>query len=169
MAPPALAAFPVLWALPSLAALPALSPSPAITALAGTLAAATVDARTGYIPDGLTRATALAALTFTAFCGTAVHACGGAFAVGGSLLALHLLTRGRGLGLGDVKLGTAIGVGFGASAGLIALGAAFVAGGVYASFLLATRRARRGDAIRFGPFLAVGTVVAMVVPVGALW
>ena len=137
-------------------------------ALAGTLVAAVVDARTGYIPDALTRTTAFAALALAASSGNAVHACGGAFAVGGALLALHLLTRGRGLGLGDVKLGTAIGVGFGPSAGLFALGAAFVAGGAYAAWLLATRRARRGDAIRFGPFLAAGTFAAILVPVGAL-
>ena len=160
---PALAAFP---ALPPPAALAAL---PAIVALGGTIAAAAADARTGYIPDRLTRLTALGALALAASCGGAVHACLGAFAVGGALLALYLLTSGRGLGLGDVKLGTAIGVGFGASAGLVALGAAFVAGGVYASWLLATRRARRGDTIRFGPFLAIGVVAAMVVPAGAFW
>jgi leader peptidase (prepilin peptidase)/N-methyltransferase len=155
-----------LSALAAVAALPAL---PALAALVGTLAAAAVDARTGYIPDRLTRTTALGALTLAAFGGTAVHACGGAFAVGGALLALYMLTSGRGLGLGDVKLGTAIGAGFGPSAGTVALGAAFVAGGVYASWLLATRRARRGDAIRFGPFLAIGVITAMLVPAGALW
>lgn len=145
-----------------------LAAMPALAASTGALAAAVVDARTGYIPDKLTRATALAALALAASSGAAVHAFGGAFAVGGALLALHLLTGGRGLGLGDVKLGTAIGIGFGASAGIAALGAAFIAGGVYASWLLATRRARRGDAIRFGPFLAAGTVAAMLVPAGAL-
>ncbi|MEA2690414.1 MAG: leader peptidase (prepilin peptidase) / N-methyltransferase [Candidatus Eremiobacteraeota bacterium] len=136
--------------------------------LAGTLVAAVVDARTGYIPDSLTRATAFAALGLALVCGAAVHACAGAFAVGGTLLALHLLTRGRGLGLGDVKLGTAIGAGFGPSAGIIALGAAFVAGGAYASWLLATGRAQRNDAIPFGPFLAAGTLAALIVPAGLL-
>lgn len=147
-------------------ALPAL---PALAALTGALAAAAVDARTGYIPDRITRATGLSALLLAASCGAAVHACGGAFAVGGALLALYLLTGGRGLGLGDVKLGTAIGAGFGPSAGIVALAAAFVAGGVYASWLLATRRASRGDAIRFGPFFAAGAVAAMFVPAGAFW
>ena len=63
-----------------------------------------------------------------------------------------------------MKLGTAIGIGFGPVAGLVALGAAFVLGGAYASWLLATRRARRGDAIRFGPFLAAGTFLAALLP-----
>jgi len=148
----------------TIAMLPAICALPAIAALIGTLVGAIVDARTGYIPDAVSRATALTAAGLAATCGGAVHACGGAFAVGGALMLLHLITRGRGLGLGDVKLGTAIGAGLGLWAGVVALGAAFIAGGVYASWLLATRRARRGDTIRFGPFLAAGTFAAMLVP-----
>ena len=140
-----------------------IAPS-ALVALAGVLVAAVADVRTGLIPDTLTRTTALVALVCAAASGVAPLACGGAYAVGGALLALHLLTRGDGLGLGDVKLGTAIGTGFGPVAGLVALGAAFVLGGAYASWLLVTRRARRGDAIRFGPFLAAGTLVAALLP-----
>lgn len=135
-----------------------------IVSLAGASAAALIDARTGFIPDRMTRATALCALLFAVRDGASVAACGGAYAVGGALLALHLITRGRGMGLGDVKLGTAIGAGFGAAAGLVALGIAFVAGGAYASWLLATGRARRRDAIRFGPFLAAGTIAAALLP-----
>ncbi len=140
----------------------------ALAALAGTLVAAVVDARTGLIPDTLTRTTALAALACTIPPGGAPFACGGAYAVGGALLALHLLTGGRGLGLGDVKLGTAIGIGFGPIAGLLALGTAFVLGGAYAGWLLLARRARRGDAVRFGPFLAAGTLLAALLPATVL-
>lgn len=142
--------------------------APELTALAGTLVAAVIDARTGFIPDVLTRATALGALGCACAAGTAPFACGGAYAVGGALLILHLLTRGHGLGLGDVKLGTAIGVGFGPAAGLVALGAAFVLGGAYATWLLLTRRAQRGDAIRFGPFLAAGAVAVTLIPPNVL-
>ena len=144
-----------------------IAPS-ALVALTGTLVAATVDARTGLIPDTLTRTIALVALVCAAATGVVPLACGGAYAVGGALLALHLLTRGSGLGLGDVKLGTAIGIGFGPVAGLIALGAAFVLGGAYASWLLATHRARRRDALRFGPFLAAGTLLAALLPTTVL-
>lgn len=139
----------------------------ALVALGGTLVAACADARTGLIPDTITRTTALAALCCALAHGAAPIACGGAYAVGGALLALHLLTRGHGLGLGDVKLGTAIGVGFGPMAGILVLGAAFVLGGAYASWLLLTRRAQRGDAIRFGPFLAAGTAAVACFPVTA--
>jgi leader peptidase (prepilin peptidase) / N-methyltransferase len=141
---------------------------PGLIALAGSFVAAAVDARTGLIPDVLTRTTALAAAGCAFATGAAPLACGGAYAVGGALLALHVFTRGRGLGLGDVKLGVAIGAGFGADAGLVALGAAFVLGGAYASWLLLTHRARRGDSIRFGPFLTAGTLAAALMPATVL-
>jgi leader peptidase (prepilin peptidase)/N-methyltransferase len=131
---------------------------PALVVLAGTLVAATIDARTGYLPNAVTRSTAIAALAFAVPSGLATAACG-ACAVGGMLLALHVLTRGRGLGLGDVKLGVAIGAGLGPWCGALALGAAFIAGGGYGAFLLASKRAANGDAIPFGPFLAIGTLV----------
>jgi leader peptidase (prepilin peptidase)/N-methyltransferase len=136
----------------------------ALAAVSGTLVGAVMDARTGLIPDAVTRTTAFAALACAVASGVAPLACGGAFAAGGSMLVLYALTRGRGLGLGDVKLGTAIGAGFGPGAGTFAIGAAFVFGGAYASWLLLTGRARRGDSIRFGPFLAAGTIVAALVP-----
>jgi prepilin signal peptidase PulO-like enzyme (type II secretory pathway) len=135
-----------------------------LAALAGTLAAAVVDVRTGLIPDGISRGTALVALALAAADGLPLAAFGGAAAVGGMLLTLHLMTNGRGLGLGDVKLGVAIGTGFGLSLGVVALGVAFVIGGAYAVGLLATGRAQRGDAIRFGPFLATGAFAAALAP-----
>ena len=135
-----------------------------LTAVGGTLVAAVADARSGLIPDAVSRTTALAALGCAIANGVAPLACAGAYAVGGALLGLHLVTRGRGLGLGDVKLGIAIGTGLGPAAGTFALGAAFVLGGAYAAWLLLAGLARRGDTIRFGPFLAAGTVAAAVVP-----
>ncbi len=136
----------------------------ALVATAGAFVAGTIDARTGLIPDTLSRGTALVALALAACSGLSLSAFGGAAAVGGVLLLLHLLTSGRGLGLGDVKLGIAIGAGLGVPLGVFALGAAFIAGGAYGIWLLATQRAQRGDAVRFGPFLAAGTLAAVVVP-----
>jgi leader peptidase (prepilin peptidase)/N-methyltransferase len=132
----------------------------------GALIAACIDARSGRIPDCVTRPTSLIALGLAIVGGLALTAVWGGLAVGGSLLALYVITRGRGLGLGDVKLGTAIGLGLGPAAGLVALGGAFVLGGLYASWLLATQRASRGDALPFGPFMATGAVVAGLVTAG---
>jgi leader peptidase (prepilin peptidase)/N-methyltransferase len=137
-----------------------MSTLPVFAALCGTCAAAAIDARTGLVPDRLTCTTTLLTLGLAAFTGSAEDACMGACAVGGLLLSLHLVSRGRGLGLGDVKLGTTIGAGFGVAAGITALGVAFVAGGAYAAWMLATRRATRRSTIPFGPFLAAGTLTA---------
>ncbi len=132
----------------------------AAASVCGALIAAGIDARTGRIPDDVTRPTSAIALGLAIASGVVVTALFGALAVGGSLLLLYAITRGRGLGMGDVKLGTAIGIGLGPTSGLAALGGAFILGGIYAGWLLATRRANRRDALAFGPFLATGTVLA---------
>lgn len=134
---------------------------PAVAAVCASLIAAHIDARTGRIPDRVTRPASLIALAAAAAGGLATAAFCGALAAGGSLLFLYAITRGRGLGLGDVKLATTIGIGLGPAAGLVALGCAFVAGGAYASWLLVTKRAERRDTLPFGPFLAAGTVLAV--------
>ena len=135
---------------------------PACVSLCGTLAAAALDARTGRIPNVVTTPTALVALAAAAMLGHGMLAFRGAVAVGGMLLALYALTKARGLGYGDVKLGLAIGVGFGPMLGVAAVGIAFILGGCYAAVLLASGRARRGDAVAFGPFLAGGALTVTV-------
>jgi len=136
------------------------------SAVCGALLGGAVDARTGYIPDRITAPAALAALGCSLVGGAGVASLCGALAAGGALLALYALTRGRGLGLGDVKLAAVIGLGFGPVAGIAAVGAAFVLGGAYATWLLASRRARRDDAMRFGPFLAGGALAVALVAAG---
>jgi leader peptidase (prepilin peptidase)/N-methyltransferase len=135
---------------------------PAAIVVAGTFTAAAIDVRTGLIPDPLTLVTVVLALAAAAAAGSASAALGGGLVAGGALLALHLCTRRRGLGLGDVKLGVAIGIGLGAPAALEALGVAFVAGALGGIGLLVARRAHRRTALPFAPFLAFGTVVAAV-------
>jgi leader peptidase (prepilin peptidase) / N-methyltransferase len=78
------------------------------------------------------------------------------------LLALALAYRG-GLGMGDVKLGFLLGAGLGkAVVWGIALG--FIAAFVPAAYILLTRGAAgRKQAIPLGPFLALGSVIALFV------
>jgi leader peptidase (prepilin peptidase) / N-methyltransferase len=142
---------------------------PVLAALGGALAAGAIDARTGAIPDPLSVATALVALVFASLQHAFVPGLGGALLAGGALLVLHASTAGRGLGLGDVKLGAAIGAGFGPTAGIAAIAAAFVLGAIVASWLLLTRRTRLGRTIRFGPFLAAGACCAALAPAGIPW
>jgi leader peptidase (prepilin peptidase)/N-methyltransferase len=133
---------------------------PAMVSTGGAILAACVDARTGRIPNVISRTTAIAAIALATQTGEETAALWGAVLAGGAVFALYALTFGTGIGLGDVKLAAAIGSGFGAYAGVLALGAAFVLGGAYGAWLMLMRGARRTDAIRFGPFLAAGAVLA---------
>lgn len=78
---------------------------------------------------------------------------------------LLLMSRGAaGLGLGDVKLAAGIGILLGWFSWSAILGgtvAAFLVSGVWAAGLLITRRATRHTYIAFGPFMVLGTVLAL--------
>jgi len=155
---------PVLAGVAAGAAAFAGLPAPAVTASAGAAVAGVVDARTGSIFDPLTAAILLAALALAVVDGTVANGFYGAAGAGGALFLLHAISSGRGLGLGDVKLAAALGMSLGPAGGLTAIAAAFVAGGGYGAWLLATRRASTGTTIRFGPFIAAGTFVALLAP-----
>lgn len=83
---------------------------------------------------------------------------------GGTLLLIALVSRG-GMGVGDVKLAGLIGLVVGAvdlpSVG-VAAGAAFLFGGV-AGIVALLRGADRRSALPFGPMLAAGALVAVLV------
>lgn len=85
-----------------------------------------------------------------------------AAAASASMGAIWLVTRGRGLGLGDVKLVAPLAVLVGWPETLVMLLSSFVIGAVVGVGLLAMGRARLGRPMPFGPFLVVGTVVALV-------
>lgn len=85
--------------------------------------------------------------------------------LGSGLLALlWLATRGRGIGLGDVKLMIPLGLLFGPSHTAILLLLAFVAGGLMALSLLAAGRVTMKTAVPFGPFLAGAALAFLLVP-----
>lgn len=78
--------------------------------------------------------------------------------------ALWALTKGRGMGFGDVKLAPVLGatigwIGVGASA--VGLFAAFILGAVVGIVLLAAKRVGRRSMVPFGPFMIAGWVVGL--------
>jgi leader peptidase (prepilin peptidase)/N-methyltransferase len=87
--------------------------------------------------------------------------------LGGGLFALALfggtilLTRGRGMGLGDLKLAIPLGLILGWPDMLVATIAAFVLGSIVGLLLIADKRATMGGAIPFGPFIVLGFYVAI--------
>lgn len=121
---------------------------------------AITDLASGYVFDVVTLPT-LAALLFAAAVNAHfAAAAAGALAAGGALAALYVVTAGRGLGFGDVKLACCIGAAFGAADALRCLEIAFVLGGIYAAALLCLRRAKRGDEVPFAPFLFAAMLIA---------
>lgn len=79
---------------------------------------------------------------------------------GGALLALALLSP-RGMGMGDVKLAALLGFLLGYPVVLIGLFLAFVLGGLISLALLSAGRVSRKDTVAFGPYLALGGILAM--------
>lgn len=81
--------------------------------------------------------------------------------VGGGLFFLIIVLSGGGMGGGDMKLGAMLGAFLGWKAGLLAVFAAVLAGGALAVVLLALGRKGRKDPVPFGPFLALGGLLAL--------
>jgi len=76
-------------------------------------------------------------------------------------LVIIILPKGAGMGGGDLKLAFVMGLLLGYPRVFIAHYLAFLLGGVIALVLLVTRRKRFGQAIAFGPFLILGTYIAL--------
>lgn len=88
----------------------------------------------------------------------------GALIYGGFFFALYVLTRGRGLGFGDVKLAPTLGAiiaWYSLPATIVGLFAAFVVGGLPIGVAMALGKIRKGIAIPFGPMLIGGAWIAV--------
>ena len=79
---------------------------------------------------------------------------------GGFLLILHLITKGKGMGMGDVKLAFFMGLFLGYPKIIVAMYTAFIVGALVGVILLMTKKVKRKTPIPFGPFLILGTLVA---------
>ena len=139
-------------------------PIAVILVIATVTVAAVVDARCGSIFDPLTYLLATVGMAAALQRVQAMNSLLGAVVLGAALLALHGATARRGIGLGDVKFAAALGAALGLPAGVLALCAAFVLGGLYGAAILLTQRARRGATVPFAPFMAAGTYLAVLFP-----
>jgi leader peptidase (prepilin peptidase)/N-methyltransferase len=75
------------------------------------------------------------------------------------LLTLFIITKGKGMGFGDVKLAFGMGLFLGLWNGLISLYIAFMVGGVIGLVLLAIKRGTLKTKVAFGPFLILGLFI----------
>jgi prepilin signal peptidase PulO-like enzyme (type II secretory pathway) len=72
-----------------------------------------------------------------------------------------LISRGRWIGGGDLRLGAIMGLALGWEKTLVALLVAYVSGAIFGLTGLLLKKLSRQSAVPFGPFLAWGTVVAL--------
>lgn len=122
------------------------------------------DLKYGIIPDKVVFPAILVSfffLLFTSEVGIVNHILS---AVGASLffLMLFLITKGRGMGFGDVKFAFLMGLVLGFPKIVVSLYIAFLTGAVVGIMLILWRRKKIfGTAIPFGPFLVLGTIIAI--------
>ena len=76
---------------------------------------------------------------------------------------IHIATRGRGMGFGDVKLVVLIGLLLGPVGTIVALFGAFISGSIIGVALIAQHKKGLKSQIPFGPFLIGSTIVTAVV------
>lgn len=84
------------------------------------------------------------------------------FTVASFLILIHLFTKGKGMGLGDVKFAVFGGMFIGLKLLSIWLLLAFLTGGIVGSILILGKKAKMKDQIAFGPFLILALVLAFI-------
>ena len=82
-------------------------------------------------------------------------------AIGFVFFLLVFLINPRGLGMGDIKLVTLIGLATGFPLNLLALFIGILIGGIAAVFLLISRKKGRKDVMPYGVFLGIGPIIAL--------
>ncbi len=116
------------------------------------------DARTGLLFDAVTRPAAGVVAVLAIALGNATSAAFGVTLLVGIFGTIVVATRGRAMGLGDVKAMYAIGAAFGPFESLVVIVVACASGLVAARLRGAFSR---GAEVRFGPHLAVGSTFAL--------
>jgi prepilin signal peptidase PulO-like enzyme (type II secretory pathway) len=80
---------------------------------------------------------------------------------GGFFILQYLVSRGKWVGDGDIRMGALLGAGLGWPFVVFAVFIAYILGGIVSAWLLISRRKKMQSRIAFGTFLALGGFVAM--------
>lgn len=151
-----------LWVELASGLIVAFAPAPWALVFLILLLISLIDIRLQIIPNELTVALGVVAIGMLALDGSAsiwinhlIAAVGAALFFGG----LIAVTRGKGMGVGDVKLVFALGLLFGWPATLLVVMLAFVIGAAVGVALIVAKAKGMKSALPFGPFLALGAAV----------
>lgn len=138
--------------------------------LALLLVLAVIDLRTFLLPDRYMTVLAMATVVYLWLAQpNFLDSLYGFLAGGGFILFLYLVTRGQGIGFGDVKLAAVLGAATGLLGVTTLLFIAFIIGGIFGSYLLLRGKASLKTAIPFGPFLAGAGVLILLQPHLPAW
>ncbi len=85
----------------------------------------------------------------------------GALVFSGFFLAQYLISKGKWVGGGDVKLGILLGLILGWKLALVSLFIAYVTGAIVASALILLKKKTRKDVLAFGPFLIASFIIVL--------
>ncbi|MBI2591554.1 MAG: prepilin peptidase [Candidatus Brennerbacteria bacterium] len=80
----------------------------------------------------------------------------GAVVTGGFFAAIFFLSRGRGIGFGDAKLGAGVGMLMGWPDGLFSVFLAFIIGGAWGAAVMFLKKKGMKDILPFAPFFVIG-------------
>lgn len=120
------------------------------------------DLKYRIIPDQATAALTIFSLIFIYLQGKnlPLHLAAG-IGLSAGIYLLFFLTRGRGMGFGDVKLAFPVGLLQGPVLGFIAIYMAFITGGLTALILIFTKKKSLKSKIAFGPFMIFGLALTL--------
>jgi len=80
---------------------------------------------------------------------------------GGFFLLQYIVSHGKWVGGGDVKMGVLMGLILGLNGILVALFFAYIIGAIFSLWFIASKQKTMKDALPFGPFLAGGTIISL--------
>ncbi len=121
------------------------------------------DVRYGYILDQFTLPGMMLALLFNMALGSVALSSMifGAIAVGGIFALQFIVSKGKWIGDGDIRMGILMGLMLGLSSGLLALFLSYIIGAIFAVGLLIARKKKLQSHLPLGTFLAFGTFLVL--------
>lgn len=120
------------------------------------------DIKYGIIPFKIVAVVVIASIFYSVLTPLFLNHLLSGLAVFALFLALFLITRGRGLGFGDVVYAFMMGLVLGYPKIIVGLYVAFLTGAIVSLILVWTgKKKMKGDSIPFGPFLAAGTIIGL--------
>lgn len=150
----------------AMVALPA-PPSMTLAVWAGiVVVAASIDARTGRLPDAVVLPGLTGALLGAAVSGRLTEVVAGAALFGVPVLVVHL-ARPDGMGFGDVKFSALLGAGIALVAVPLVLPGYLLA--AVAHILVCAADRARGRLVPFGPSLALGSILIVLIGLVGRW